>query len=584
MRLKARFDIALITGLVIVALVCAMSWIGASMLRENVTSEEQTWELLRRLDHVHEDVVDLETGMRGFVLTGEDRFLAPYERAKLELPPHLEQLRASAARDAGQAARVEELAAVITRRLANIDETIDVRRTGGVDAVHEHARNGAGKLLMDRARTIMREIEDTAQQRLDANNERLLGHSQVALVLIVGSTIVLGVLGLAMLWMFRRRVLTPLARIAASARRADDWQPIDDEDTDEIADVDRAIADMVRRIRELIEDAPEPVIVGDRDDTIVQVNAATERLFGYTRDELIGKPMESLLAEDELDRVAESRARLDRAGTITVSEWDAVAKSGELVPVEASTKVLPDGRRQSFLRDLRDRRRLEEERQANLQAREELIAVVSHDLKNPLNAIELRLRLLDKTLSAGPEREHLASIRRSATLMKQQIRGLLDAASLEAGHLRLTPEPYDLHDVVGELIDILGPVATDLGLTLVRDVRPGTVRRFDRDRIVQVLFNLVGNALKFTPAGGSVTVLAEERAGGTAITVRDTGAGIPPEAVSQIFDRFYTKGGNSPGTGLGLDIARGLIEAHGGALTVTSKIGEGSAFTFTLPQ
>jgi signal transduction histidine kinase len=118
----------------------------------------------------------------------------------------------------------------------------------------------------------------------------------------------------------------------------------------------------------------------------------------------------------------------------------------------------------------------------------------------------------------------------------------------------------------------------------VRDVPPGTLRRFDRDRIVQVLFNLVGNALKFTPAGGSITVHAEDRPGATAVTVRDTGAGIAPEAVSQIFDRFYTSGGTSPGMGLGLDIARGLVEAHGGALTVTSEIGAGSAFTFTLPQ
>ena len=166
MRLKARFDIALITGLVIVALVCAISWIGASMLRENVSSEEQTWELLRRLDHVHEDVVDLETGMRGFVLTGDDRFLAPYERAKRELPPHVDQLRASVARDAGQAARVEELAAVITQRLASIDETVAVRRSGGFEAVHEHARNDAGKLLMDLARArSCGEIEATAQQR-----------------------------------------------------------------------------------------------------------------------------------------------------------------------------------------------------------------------------------------------------------------------------------------------------------------------------------------------------------------------------------------------------------------------------------
>lgn len=584
MRLKGRFDIALLTGMVIVALVCAMSCVGASMLRENVTSEEQAWELLRRLDHVHEDAVDLETGMRGFALTGEEKFLGPYEHGKRELPLHLAELRASAASDTGQAARVEQLAAVITERLGNIDETLAARRGAGFDAVHEHVRNGRGRLLMDRARALMREIEDTAQQRLDANNERLLGHSQIALVLIVGSTIVIGVLGLAMLWLFRRRVLTPLARIAASARRADEWQPIEDDDSDEIADVDRAIADMVRRIRDLIEDAPDPVIVGDRHSSIVQVNAAAERLLGYSRDELFGLPMEILIADGDRDRAPAARARLDAAGGIDVCEWELLAKNGEVIPVEASAKVLPDGRRQSFLRDLRDRRRLEEERQANLQAREQLVAVVSHDLKNPLNAIELRLRLLDKTLSVGPEREHLASIKRSVSLMKRQIRGLLDAASLEAGHLRLAQDTYDLHDVVGELLEVLGPVATDLGLTLVRDVRPGTVRRFDRDRIVQVLFNLVGNALKFTPAGGSVTVLAEDQGSSTAITVRDTGAGIAPEAVSQIFDRFYTSGGTMPGTGLGLDIARGLIEAHGGALTVTSKIGEGSAFTFTLPQ
>jgi CHASE3 domain sensor protein len=158
MRLKGRFDIALLTGMVIVALVCAMSWVGASMLRENVTSEEQAWELLRRLDHVHEDAVDLETGMRGFALTGEEKFLGPYEHGKRELPLHLAELRASAASDTGQAARVEQLAAVITERLGNIDETLAARRGAGFDAVHEHVRNGRGRLLMDRARALMREI------------------------------------------------------------------------------------------------------------------------------------------------------------------------------------------------------------------------------------------------------------------------------------------------------------------------------------------------------------------------------------------------------------------------------------------
>jgi methyl-accepting chemotaxis protein len=222
MRLKARFDIALLTGLAIVALVCAMSWIGASMLRGHVSSQERTWQLLRRLDHVHEDLIDLETGMRGSALTGEERMLAPYERAKRELTPHIDVLRASVVDDAELRARVAALEEQIAQRLASIDEILAARRTIGSDGAQAHMRNGEGKVLMEQARAAMNEIEDIAQRRLDANNDRMLDRSQLALVLIVGSTLVLGVLGLAMLWMFRHRVLTPLARIAAAARRNDD--------------------------------------------------------------------------------------------------------------------------------------------------------------------------------------------------------------------------------------------------------------------------------------------------------------------------------------------------------------------------
>jgi signal transduction histidine kinase len=134
-----------------------------------------------------------------------------------------------------------------------------------------------------------------------------------------------------------------------------------------------------------------------------------------------------------------------------------------------------------------------------------------------------------------------------------------------------------------EVFTVLAPVATDQTITLVSDVKPGTLRRYDPDRIAQVLFNLVGNALKFTPSGGTVTVSCEDVADGTAVTVRDTGAGIAPEAVSHIFERFYTSGGRTAGTGLGLDIVKGLVEAHGGTLSVASKVGDGSSFTFTIP-
>jgi PAS domain S-box-containing protein len=389
---------------------------------------------------------------------------------------------------------------------------------------------------------------------------------------------------------FRRRVISPVAALAAAARReTGTWHGLGGTRSDEIGDLDRALADMVRRyaeaerrVVELIEDAPEAVVVSDGTN-IITVNAAAERLFGYTRTELIGQPTTILLPPEERRRVQEVRDAVAKTSGVYVSEWSVQTKSGELIPIESSSKLLADGRRQSFYRDLRDRKRLEEERQASLAAREQLIAVVSHDLKNPLNAIELRSRLLDKAVGETRHREHLTSIRHSVEVMKRQIRGLLDSASLEAGHLRLDKTEHDLHQLVTEVFAVLAPVATDQTITLVSEIQPGTVRTFDPDRVAQVLFNLVGNALKFTPSGGSVTISCEDIGDITAVTVRDTGAGIAPEAVSHIFERFYTSGGRTAGTGLGLDIVKGLVEAHGGTLSVTSKIGDGSAFTFTIP-
>jgi PAS domain S-box-containing protein len=587
LRLKSRFNLASITALVIVALVCVMSGVGASMMSSHVSSQQKTWQLLQRVDHVQEDLVDIETGVHGFVQTGDERALEPYTRGSHELPHDFSRLHASVADEPVQLAREQELEDLAEDRLEVTERTISARRSGSAQGF-EHADDNT---MMDHARGLMAAMESAGQAELDAANERALLRSRIALVLVVGSTVAVGVLGLLMLVTFRRRVITPLVQLAESARRDRDgtWQGLGGTRSDEIGDLDRALADMVRRdveaerrVVELIEDAPEAVLVADG-ERIIQMNAAAERLFGYTRGELVGQPTLVLVPPDQQRRAIEVREATSKAPGVHVGEWLIQSKSGELVPIESTSKALADGRRLAFFRDLRDRKQLEEERQENLHAREQLIAVVSHDLKNPLHGIELRSRLLEKGLSDPRMREHVASIHHSVEVMKRQIRGLLDSASLDAGHLRLDVENNDLETIVTEVFGVLAPVATNQTIALVCDVKPGTVRAFDADRITQVLFNLVGNALKFTPAGGKVTVSSEDICGAIAVTVADTGAGIAPEAVSHIFDRFYTSGGRTGGTGLGLDIVKGLVEAHGGALTVTSKVGAGSAFTFTIP-
>ncbi|HSD88201.1 MAG TPA: HAMP domain-containing sensor histidine kinase, partial [Kofleriaceae bacterium] len=208
---------------------------------------------------------------------------------------------------------------------------------------------------------------------------------------------------------------------------------------------------------------------------------------------------------------------------------------------------------------------------------------VSHDLKNPLNAIELRERVLERRTTEPAIKEHTLTVRRTVATMQRMIRGLLDAASIQAGKLKITKDEHDLADVIASVVDVLSPVAKDQGIELRVTCAAGSKRTFDHDRIEQVLYNLVSNALKFTPEGGSITISIDYTPTETLVSVADTGAGIDPDALPKIFDKFFTTGGRSAGTGLGLDIAKSLVEAHGGRIWAESTVDVGSTFSFSLP-
>ena len=227
---------------------------------------------------------------------------------------------------------------------------------------------------------------------------------------------------------------------------------------------------------------------------------------------------------------------------------------------------------------------LHEERQAAVRAREEMIAVVSHDLRGPLNAIELREAHLARNQADPKLLAHTRSVRRSVAMMQRMIRGLLDASSLALGQLRIEVGAHDLGALIGEVVEVLTPIAED------RDVRIGVQlpelppQTFDRERILQTVFNLAGNAVKFTPPGGAVTISAVLREQLLEVAVADSGPGIPAETLPRIFDRYFTTARGHEGSGLGLYIAKGLVEAHGGRLWVDSLLGRGSTFYFALPR
>jgi PAS domain S-box-containing protein len=342
----------------------------------------------------------------------------------------------------------------------------------------------------------------------------------------------------------------------------------------------------------------DAIISCDEERRIILFNQGAERIFGYAAAEIVGRSLDLLLPEAMRVRHAthmasfatsESTARRmgERARIV------GLRKNGEIFPAEASISRVPAGAGWRFtvmLRDVTERQRMEEGLRAAVAARDQVLAVVSHDLRNPLSAIKMCTAALEASLPAettvaGPL---LATIRESTDWMQRIIQDLLDVASLDAGRLSLHRGTQSIERLLDHAVELFRPLADEHGIGLdagyARENLPDVV--VDGERILQVLSNLIGNACKFTPRGGRVSIGVTREGTGVRVWVRDTGCGIEPAHLERVFDRFWhaSDAGQVRSTGLGLAIAKGIVEAHGGRIWVESARHRGSTFSFTLPS
>ena len=232
-----------------------------------------------------------------------------------------------------------------------------------------------------------------------------------------------------------------------------------------------------------------------------------------------------------------------------------------------------------------DNARLLRRAQEAMQDREELVAVVSHDLRNALQAATSAARALElRSEEVGSPLGRLTGIiQRSVTQMGRLIQDLLDIHVIQTGRLRVQLEPQPVDALVRDAVELVEPLARDRGLSLETEVDGEPLVRADRQRILQVLTNLLGNAVKFTPAGGRIRVSAETVGPEVQVTVADTGPGVPDEALPRVFDRFWSGAVREGGVGLGLAIARAIVESHDGWIRAENAPTGGAVFTFALP-
>ncbi len=350
----------------------------------------------------------------------------------------------------------------------------------------------------------------------------------------------------------------------------------------------------------LLAIAADAVIAVDDEQRIIFFNEGAERIFGWSASEVGGEHLAILLPERyrashrghvEGFGAAHGRARL-------MGERQQISgqrKSGEEFAAAGAIQRIEVGGRNVYaavLRDISARQRAEDALRDAVKARDDMMGIVSHDLRNPANAVKMLAKSIlegdDTEVSAVLER--VGVIRQAAEQMDALIQDLLDVTRLEGGRLTVSQSPQqDVGRIVARSIEALRPIADAGGITLETELPPApVVLDVDGDRFVQLISNLVGNAIKFTSSGGTVSLKVTDRTREVEFEVTDTGSGIAPDHLPHVFDRFHRgrngRGGSRHGAGLGLTISRGIVEAHGGWIWIESVPEVGTTVRFTLPR
>ena len=348
-------------------------------------------------------------------------------------------------------------------------------------------------------------------------------------------------------------------------------------------------------LAEIIEASDDAIVSNSLDGIITSWNRGAERMFGYMAGEALGQPIDLIIPPDRLEEDREILARLSRGERIEHFETVRRAKSGRTLDISLTiSPVLDDSGRiigaSKIARDITDRKHAEMEREESNRRKDEFIAILAHELRNPLAPVRNAARYLKtKGFVDADVARPIEIIERQVAQMARLIDDLLDLSRISRGTLELRRERLAWSEIVEAALDACDDEIRAKGHGLTTSLPPEPVDvEADRERLVQVLCNLIGNAAKYTPPGGRIDLAVA--AVGTRVlevSVRDNGIGIPPAKLTEVFDMFARVDDSlerQGGLGIGLTLVRQLVELHGGTIEARSRgIGQGSEFLLRLP-
>jgi len=573
---------AVAVALLVVALVIDAG-LSLHNIREVAVSVQwvsHTNEVLTRLEAVLSTLKDAETGQRGYLLAGEASYLEPYREAVDRLPGQIAALRQLTLDNPPQTARVLRLDELATQRMAILKRGLDLvgldpDRGRGLSSARQTVLSGEGKQVMDRIRAEVDEMERVERELLEARGAIARGAARTAFV----TTVVALVIGLALValvvWLFARNL--------AMRQRAS-----------EVLQAER------ERFRTTLTSIGDGVMVTDAQGRVTLLNPVAEALTGWDAD-AIGRPVEAvfrIVNEATREPVENPVGKVLRDGAVVGlgNHTVLIGRDDRERPIDDSGAPIRDGRGRVVgvvlvFRDITERRASEQRLHENDRRKDEFLAMLAHELRNPLAPIRNAAHTL--TLLGQPdERLRWVSgvIERQVGLLTRLVDDLLDVSRITSGKITLQRERVAVAAVIAQAVETARPAAESRHENLAVEVADDVgVVDGDPARLIQVVSNLLDNAIKYSEEDGQVRLTARAEAQEVVIVVRDEGVGMDAELLPHVFDLFIQADRSlerrQGGLGIGLTLVRRLVEMHGGRVEVASDgAGRGSEFTIRLPR
>jgi len=356
----------------------------------------------------------------------------------------------------------------------------------------------------------------------------------------------------------------------------------------------RALETDALRLAAIVEYSDDAIVSKNLDGIVQTWNKAAERLFGYTAAEIIGKSITLIIPRDRLAEEDLVLGRI-RAGQ-TVEHYETVrrAKDGRLIDVSLTVSPirLPNGNiigASKIARDITEQRQLRQAADEASRAKDHFLAMLSHELRTPLNAVLGYIDMLRNNIVPEQQRgKAIEIVARNAELLTRLVNDVLDTSRIVTGKLRMELHDCNLSTLVGEVVESVRETSSAKRVELTSQIPSDVHVQGDPDRLRQTIWNLLSNALKFTPAGGQIRVRLAADDTYVRVIVQDTGIGLSAESLPYLFQRFWqvqtVDNRSHGGLGLGLALTRHIVEMHGGSISARSAgLGQGSTFEVRLP-